>query len=188
MAAAELAEANGSSLPPMPYEVLVSKIRNIGHRTAMNDRVFPVATLLPELCRYATANGQDGSHGADPSWPVRVFLSLDVPFDTITRILQRLLISQDYGFSGNARFRVVELVVFTLDQWFADVRRRGGASRTSGISSSVGELLDKCREAVHGHSRRDASEDLRILGVDVARLTREYNTLSPGLGMGSEFR
>ncbi|PHH91198.1 hypothetical protein CDD83_1384 [Cordyceps sp. RAO-2017] len=62
----------GMPSPPMPYEAVTSKIQNIAHHTSLDSNVFPIETLLPELCRYAVAYQQDATIGAEPTWPVQL--------------------------------------------------------------------------------------------------------------------
>lgn len=106
----------GMPSPPLPYESVTSKIQNIAHRTSLDSFIFPIQTLLPELCRYAVAYQQDITIGADPSWPVQLFLTLGVSHDMIIRVLENIFDTQDYGFSGSVRNRIIELIVFVIDR------------------------------------------------------------------------
>ncbi|KAG6036656.1 hypothetical protein E4U41_005580, partial [Claviceps citrina] len=122
--------------PPLPYEAVSSKIQQIARHTSLDSFVFPIQTLLPEVCRYAVDYEQDATIGADPTWPAQLFLSLGVSHDMIVRVLETIFDTQDYGFSGMARNRIVELIAYVVDDWVGEVRRRGGAAKAGSMGPS----------------------------------------------------
>ena len=138
----------GMPTPPLPYEAVTSKIQNIAHHTSLDSFVFPIQTLIPELCRYAVAYQQDATIGADPTWPVQLFLTLGVSHDMIVRVLENIFDTQDYGFSGMARNRIIEIIAYVVNDWVADVRRRGGAGKGGSIGTSVADLVSRCESAL----------------------------------------
>ncbi|KAH7324644.1 Non-repetitive/WGA-negative nucleoporin C-terminal-domain-containing protein [Stachybotrys elegans] len=154
----------------MPFEAVASKIRNIAHRTSLDSFVFPIQTLLPEVCRYAVAFKQDNSVGADSWWPVQLFLSLGVSHDMIVRVLEDIFDTQDYGFSGTALNRIIEFIVYVVNDWVAEMRRRGGAGKAGAIGTSVGELLSRCEAALSGHMTNPG-------GAEVAEIRRVLKVL-----------
>lgn len=177
----------GVDPPPQPYESLTSKIQIIAHHTSLDSFVFPIQTLLPELCRYAVAYGQDATIGADPSWPVQLFLNLGVSHDMIIRVLENIFDTQDYGFSGMVRNRIIELIVFVVSEWAAEVRRRGGAGKGGSIGPSVGELLGRCDSALPapGHGNNNGGADLADVRRVLKALRREVAGLVERLPSGS---
>ncbi|KAJ8119742.1 hypothetical protein O1611_g10542 [Lasiodiplodia mahajangana] len=74
--------------PPQPYETLITKIEGICHRSSKDSFIFPIPSLMPEICRYAVENSQDGRIGADVHWPINLFLHLDVSHDLVVRVLE----------------------------------------------------------------------------------------------------
>ncbi len=173
---AEVVESHETAEPgsqlPMPYESVSSKIQNIAHHTSLDSFVFPIPTLLPELCRYAVAEHQDASIGADPCWPVHLFLSLGVSHDMIVRVLENVFETEDWGFRGTTRTRIIELIVYAVNDWVADVRRRGGAGKAGTISNSVGDLLQKCESELPPPGRGQNAG-----GSDLAEIRRVLRTL-----------
>ena len=170
---------------PMPYEVLSTRIQNIAHQTSLDSFVFPIQTLLPQLCRYAVAEKQGSEINADATWPVQLFLRLGVNHDMIIRVLENIFDTQDYGFSGNTRNRVIELIVYVVNDWLADVRRRGGAGKSGSIGPAVGELLARCETAMPaagygsnpgGGELADIRRTLRTLRRDIAGLIERVPT------------
>lgn len=147
----KLGEAGpGVADQPQPYETVITTVQSIAHRTSLGSFIFPVNVLLPMLCQYALANHQDAEIGADPTWPVQLFIGLGVSFDMVTRILEETFDAQSNGFSGPARTRMVELIAFTADVWQRDVRRKGPASLKGdgALGSWVRELLQRCEAAL----------------------------------------
>ncbi|CAM1503113.1 Fc.00g078890.m01.CDS01 [Cosmosporella sp. VM-42] len=177
----------GMPSPPLPYESVTSKIQNIAHRTSLDSFIFPIQTLLPELCRYAVAYQQDATIGADPSWPIQLFLTLGVSHDMIVRVLENIFDTQDYGFSGSVRNRIIELIVFVVNDWAAEVRRRGGAGKGGSIGPSVGELLARCDAALPppGHGNNNGGADLADVRRVLKTLRREVAGLVERVPSGS---
>ncbi|KAK5991337.1 Nuclear pore protein [Cladobotryum mycophilum] len=169
----------GMPSPPLPYEAVTSKIQNIAHHTSLDSFVFPIQTLLPQLCRYAVAYQQDATIGADPTWPVQLFLSLGVSHDMIVRVLENIFDTQDYGFSGTVRNRMIEVIVYVVNDWVAEVRRRGGAGKGGSLGPSVGDLLQRCEGALPaaGHGSNNGGADL----ADVRRVLRMLRREVAGL-------
>lgn len=173
--------------PPMPYEAVSSKIQNIAHHTSLDSFVFPIETLLPELCRYAVAYQQDATIGADPSWPVQLFLTLGVSHDMIVRVLEGIFDTQDYGFSGMVRNRIIEIIVYVVNDWVAEVRRRGGSSKGGAIHAAVGDLLARCESALPapGHGNNNGGADLSEVRRVLKTLRREVAGLVDRVPTGS---
>ena len=185
----EAAEAAGpgAQIPPMPYEAVATKINYIAHRVSLDSFVFPIQTLLPELCRYAVAYQQDATIGADPTWPIGLFLKLRVSHDMIVRVLENIFDTQDYGFSGSVRNRVIELIVSAVRDWVDEVRRTGGISKGSAIGPSINDLLSRCESAMPapGRGRNDGGRDLSDVRMDLRALRREVAALVDRVPAGS---
>lgn len=181
-------QSSQSAPQPMPYEVVSSKIQNIAHRTSLDSFVFPISTLLPDVCRYAASSEQDARVGADPAWPVQLFLSLGVSHDMVTRVLENVFDTQDFGFSGSARWRIVELIVYTVNDWVAETRRRGGASKGSGaIGPSVGELLVRCEGVMPppGQGVNPGGSELADIRRVLRQVRREVQGMVERIPVGS---
>ncbi|KAJ4153524.1 hypothetical protein LMH87_010008 [Akanthomyces muscarius] len=165
----------GQAEPPLPYEAVSSKIQNIAHYTSLDSFVFPIQTLLPELCRYAVAYQQDATIGANAMWPVQLFLSLGVSHNMIVQVLENIFDTQDHGFSGMVRNRMIELIVFVVNEWAAEARRRGGQANGGTIGAAVGELLARCEAALPppGHGNNNGGADLADIRRVLKALRRE---------------
>ncbi|KAI9152112.1 Nucleoporin NUP170 [Paramyrothecium foliicola] len=176
-----------NSACPMPYEVLSTRIQNIAHQTSLDSFVFPIQSLLPQLCKYAVEEHQDRSINADPAWPVQLFLHLGVSHDMIVRVLENLFDTQDYGFSGNTRNRIIELIVYVVRDWVADVRRRGGSGKGSSIGPAVGELLARCESALPapGYGSNPGGGELADIRLAMRTLRREVAGLVERIPTGS---
>ncbi|KFA49840.1 hypothetical protein S40293_01252 [Stachybotrys chartarum IBT 40293] len=181
------AETDGEA-PIQPYEAVASKIQNIAHRTSLDSFVFPIQTLLPEVCRYSVTFKQDSSIGAESTWPVQLFLNLGVSHDMIVRILEDIFDTQDYGFSGSALNRIIELIVYVVNEWVAEVRRRGGAGgKASAVGPAVAELLGRCEAALPppGYGNNPGGADLADIRRVLKTLRREVAGLVERAPTGS---
>ncbi|KAG5951413.1 hypothetical protein E4U53_003149 [Claviceps sorghi] len=173
--------------PPLPYEAVSSKIQSIARHTSLDSFVFPIQTLLPEVCRYAVAYQQDASIGADPTWPVQLFLSLGISHDMIVRVLEGIFDTQDYGFSGMVRNRIIEMIAHVVNDWVAEARRRGGAGKGGSIGPSVGDLLARCEAALPppGQGNNNGGSNLADVRRVVRTLRREVAGLIERVPTGS---
>lgn len=172
---------------PRPYEVVSSKIQNIAHRTSLDSFVFPIATLLPEVCRYSVMQAQDDRIGADPVWPVQLFLALGVSHDMIVRVLGNILDTQSYGFSGGARARIIELIAFAVSSWLAEIRRRGGGPGSVPLSPTVEELLESCETTLPslGVNSNPGGADPANMRMVIRELRREVGNAMERAPIGS---
>lgn len=146
--------------PPLPYESVSQQIQMIAHRTSLDSLVFPVDALLPEVCKYAVNNGQDASVGADPCWPVLLFLGLGVPHALVAQVLEGVFDAQEAPFTGRRRKIVVQWIAAVVEGWVREVERRaagavgamGGAGAGGGgegvIGGWVSELLGRADECL----------------------------------------
>ncbi|KAK4126508.1 nucleoporin-domain-containing protein [Parathielavia appendiculata] len=134
--------------PPLPYESVSQVIQLIAHRTSLDSLVFPVDALLPEVCRYAVNQGQDASIGADPCWPVRLFMNLGVPHALVVQVLENVFDAQEAPFTGKRRKAVVQWIAAAVEAWVREVERRaagvgalggGGAGSGGGGGAGGGE-------------------------------------------------
>ncbi len=162
MARAGRAQPGSGSLtgePPLPYESVSQQIQMIAHRTSLDSLVFPVDALLPEVCKYAVNNGQDASVGADPCWPVLLFLGLGVPHALVAQVLEGVFDAQEAPFTGRRRKVVVQWIAAVVEGWVREVERRaagavgamGGAGAGGGegvIGAWVSELLGRADECL----------------------------------------
>lgn len=169
-------------------------MQNIAHRTACDAVIFPISTLLPEICRYACAQRQDASIGADPTWPVRLFLGVGVSHDVVVRVLGHVFDTQDYGFNApGRRVRLVELILFVVGEWSREVRRRGGGGGGLGVGGAgkmggeVGELLERCEGALGGNQGNVGGMEVGELRRGVRTLRREVGSLVERMGGSLRF-
>ncbi|KAI2623698.1 nucleoporin-domain-containing protein [Xylaria nigripes] len=156
--------------PPQPYETLITQIQEICHRSSKDSFVFPVFSLLPELCRYALVNAQDGRIGADVNWPIDLFLHLGVSHDLVVRVLERMFEAQEVPFRGAARGRVVEWICHAVNQWVRELSRHGRPDAR--LEPWVGDLVAECDNwataNVRGHNEggadpRDLARNVKIV-------------------------
>ncbi|EON96726.1 putative nucleoporin nup157 170 protein [Phaeoacremonium minimum UCRPA7] len=139
------------TLPPKPYEAVSVQIQTIAHRTSLDSLIFPVDTLLTILCEYAVTNQQDESIGADPEWPLVLFLGLGVSHAMVTRVLEHIFDAQEAPFTGRRRRTVVRWILVVVEAWKREVERRGLGSAgkgETGLGVWVVDLLARMDEAM----------------------------------------
>ncbi|KAI0536634.1 Non-repetitive/WGA-negative nucleoporin C-terminal-domain-containing protein [Xylaria digitata] len=163
--------------PPQPYEVLVTKIEEICHRSSKDSFIFPVPSLMPNICRYAVENGQDGRIGADVNWPINLFLHLDVSHDLVVRVLESMFEAQDVPFRGVGRSRLVEWICHAVSLWVRDLGRHGRPEAR--LEPWVGELMAECDTWASANVRgtNDGGADPRDLAREVKDVRRAVDGL-----------
>lgn len=115
------------------------KIEEIGHRTNLNENVFPVNIVLQLLLQYdlefythdpnprhANANAAALPHNTNLTWPIDVFLRLNAPFEYLVATLEAMWYAQEPPFTGRNRKLLVKWIIYLIEQW-ATVSRRTGA-------------------------------------------------------------
>ncbi|KAI1170618.1 nucleoporin-domain-containing protein [Nemania sp. FL0916] len=165
--------------PAQPYEVLIAQIEAVRHRSSQDSFVFPVPTLLPDICRYAVENSQDGRIGADVHWPVQLFLHLDVSHDLVVRVLESMFEAQAVPFRGAGRARLVEWISHAVDLWARDIGRHGRPDAR--LEPWVAELMAEC-DAWASSNIRGANEGGASMR-DIARNVKDVRRAVEGLVM-----
>lgn len=140
-----------NAAPPHPYEMVSQSIQSIAHRTSLDSLIFPVDSLLPLVCEYAVINGQDASIGADPCWPVFIFLQLGVSHYLIVRQLERLLDVREHPYTGRRKKIIVQWINAAVEAWLRELERRGGLGATgrggdNAVNTSIADLLGQCEQ------------------------------------------
>jgi nuclear pore complex protein Nup155 len=111
------------------------KVEDLGHRTNLNDNVFPVNIVLQLVLQYDlefyvhdanAANAQNLALNANLTWPIDVFLKLNAPFESLVATLEALWYAQEPPFAGRNRKLLVKWIIYLVEQW-ATVSRRTGA-------------------------------------------------------------
>ncbi|OTB09916.1 hypothetical protein K445DRAFT_323510 [Daldinia sp. EC12] len=168
--------AQAGDPPPQPYEVLVGQIQDICHRSSNDSFIFPVPTLLPEICRYAFENAQDKRIAADVNWPVIVFLNLGVSFDLVVRVLEQMFEAQEVPFRGPGRARIVEWITYAVSQWIRDLSRNGRPEAR--LEPWISDLILECENWVSTNLRtiNEGGADMR----DIARSLKEIKRAVEG--------
>ncbi|OIW28638.1 nucleoporin-domain-containing protein [Coniochaeta ligniaria NRRL 30616] len=181
--------------PPQPYEMVSSQVQTIAHRTSLDSLIFPIDTLLPIVCKYAIEHAQDATIGADPCWPVLLFLHLGVSHTLIVRVLENVFDNQEAPFTGKRRKIIVQWINVAVEAWVREVERRGGAPGGKGgegaLGSWVTELLARCDEALaqmgSGRGAGDA-EEMAETRRKTRLLIKAVGSFAASSVMGSLFR
>ncbi|KAG8427339.1 hypothetical protein J3459_006807 [Metarhizium acridum] len=105
----------------------------------------------------------------------------------IVRVLENIFDTQDYGFSGMARNRIIEIIAYVVNDWVADVRRRGGAGKGGSIGPPVADLVGRCESALPppGQGNNNGGMDLADIRRVLRSLRREISGLIERVPTGS---
>lgn len=138
--------------------------------------MFPIETVLTILCEYAVTQGQDETIGADPNWPVYLFInSLHVAHPIVLRVLEHILDAQEAPFTGRRRKAAVRWSAAVVDLWLREVDRKGidGASG-GGLGPWVVDVLGACEQimadVVKAERNEAVNRDNRLFANDVRDL------------------
>lgn len=163
--------------PPQPYEALITQIEGICHRSGKDSFIFPIPTLMPEICRYAVEYGQDGRIGADVHWPINLLLHLDVSHDLVVRVLESMFEAQAVPFRGAGRARLVEWICHAVNLWVRDLGRHGRPDAR--LEPWVGELITECDNWATANVRgtNEGGADPRDLAREIKEVRRTVENL-----------
>ncbi|KAH7031669.1 Non-repetitive/WGA-negative nucleoporin C-terminal-domain-containing protein [Microdochium trichocladiopsis] len=176
-------QGSGDDAPPQPYEALVNKIQDVCHRSSNDSFIFPVPTLLPEVCAYAYEGGQDQRIGADVNWPIVLFLNLGVSYDLVVRVLEQMFEAQEVPFRGAARSRLIEWICFAIGRWMNELSRAGRADAR--LDPWVGELVGECEQwMATAQGNNEGGMNIRDLQMQVRQTKRALQGFIEGLSLG----
>lgn len=137
-----------------PWEIVALKVEDIGHRTGLNESVFPVNIILQLLLQYdiefythdaSAPNAQNLALNANLTWPIDVFLKLNAPFEYLVATLEGLWYAQEHPFTGRNRKLLVKWIIYLVEQWGTVSRRTGalfgGAENAIGLADLLRVVL-----------------------------------------------
>lgn len=105
----------------------------------------------------------------------------------IVRVLETIFETEE-GFRGALRSRIIELIVYAINDWVLEIRRRGGAGKGgSGIGANVNDLLARCEQQLPapGRGSNNGGTDLAEIRGVLRGLRREVAGLVERAPTGS---
>jgi nuclear pore complex protein Nup155 len=143
-----------------PWESVAMKVEDIGHRTNLNENVFPINIVLQLLLQYdlefythdanpprqINAPARNLPHNANLMWPIDVFIKLNAPFEGLTATLEALWYAQEPPFTGKVnRKMLIKWMIYLIEQWSVSSRRTGalfgGAENAIGLADLLRVVL-----------------------------------------------
>ena len=141
----------------LSWELVGEKVRSLGRRLNLSDATFPIQTLLPMLERYAMA-----AHDQKPpsTWALDLFLSLDVPHETLLPVLEQMYYGNERPFVGGKRKVLATQMVYLLQGWYDESERRGerlafGSEENLSVASDAVNALLRSND-LDAAARREA--------------------------------
>ncbi|KAK5167180.1 uncharacterized protein LTR77_007910 [Saxophila tyrrhenica] len=106
----------------LSWELVGEKVREVGRRLNVSDATFPIQILLPMLQRYAIAAHDQKP---PPTWALDLFLSLDIPHETLLPVMEQMYYGNEHPFVGAKRKVLASQMVYLMQGWFEESERRG---------------------------------------------------------------
>lgn len=143
------------------WETVGEKVRELGRRLNVNDATFPVQTLMPMLEKYFM---EPKEATPPPTWVPDLFLDLEIPHETLLPVMEQMFYSNEYPFQGSKNKVIGAQMVYLLQSWQNESRRRG--ERTVFGSEENANMVLDClaslmRNGLDAAPRR-AAEDLVV--------------------------
>lgn len=155
---------------PLPYEAVALKVRSLGARLHLAEATFPVVIILPMLERYAL----EYQFNVGPAhWVLDLFLSLEVPHESLLPVLESLYYSAEPPFDSTKNRKIIAgEIVYLVGQWYIVSERRGEAVPfgSEEVAADVEEVLKDLVKA-GGASVLD-KEDREVVEVLRTRIAR----------------
>ncbi|KAL8702477.1 MAG: hypothetical protein Q9201_004349 [Fulgogasparrea decipioides] len=153
-------EAEVQDQGPEPYEMVAETVRSLGTKLSLSETMFPVATLLLMLKRYAF-NFQQGV-GSD-TWVVDIFIDLQVPFETIWAVLETMFYNDEQPFQGRNRRFIGNDMVYVARLWFQDsIRGSGSLYGGEDNAYAVSQMLHLVMQSGLEEGRLEEGQNLRM--------------------------
>lgn len=176
-----------------PWEVIASDVVRIGRRLNKDENIFPVNIVLQLLLQYYiqsyTPEGNTNLNAnreaircSNFTWPIDVFIDLDIAFEGLLSTLEALWYAQERPFQGAARKSLVKWIIYTVEQWYKLSNQEGlifgGEDNAAGIAEVLRVVI-----ASDLLNRRDADdrewlERARVITQEVDAAVRSVSRRS----------
>ncbi|RKF57606.1 Nucleoporin NUP170 [Erysiphe neolycopersici] len=132
--------ASDPSPSQLPYEAVVTMIRDMARRIGRSESTFSPRILIPMLEKYALEfQFQTGPR----IWLPELFIEVGFTFEIIISILQDMWYQNIAPFTDRRRRILSEHILYIIEQWYEECMRANGRLFSSDdIADSVVELLD----------------------------------------------
>lgn len=145
----------------MPYEAVVTEIKEMSHRLNGSENTFNPQMLIPLIERYALEHQREVN--AD-RWIPDLFITVGFPYEASIAVIQQLWYGNVTPFTGQGNRVLASHIVYLVDRWFEDCLGRN--ERPFGGEENAREivlLLGAVAGGVNGLSSADKLfvEDVR---------------------------
>ena len=124
---------------PQPYEAVSEKIRSLGIRLNLSERMFAISDLVPMLERYSI----EYQNGVGPeTWVMDTLIDIGVPFESLYSVLEGMFYNDEAPFQGKNRRKIAKDILHVVQKWFQDSCRGlgnilGGESNAATVSATL---------------------------------------------------
>lgn len=152
--------ANDPNATELPYEAIVTMVRDMAHRLNYSETTFSPAMLIPMIEKYALEFQRDVG---PRTWVIDLFIHVHFHYETILSILQNMFYGEVAPFSGRNRKVLAEHMLYTIKEWYKDCVRNntrlfGGEDNAQGIN----EMLDVLVQNGLSPDEQEQAAELRL--------------------------
>lgn len=142
-------------------------MRSLGTRLHLSESTFPISDLVPMLEKYAF----EYQRGVGPAtWVVDIFLDLQVPHETILRVLEAMFYNDEAPFQGRNRRYIGNDMLYLVQRWFHDSGRGGG--RVFGGDSNALAISQTLLMLQQNGMDEDKAEECQSLRIRIEQMLR----------------
>jgi nuclear pore complex protein Nup155 len=152
--------ANDPAAQQLPYEAIISMMRNMAQRLSNSEITFSPQLLIPMLERYAI----EFQYNVGPrTWLPDLFIEVHFPYETIISVIQNMWYNNIAPFTGPRKRHLAEHMIYALTQWYEDCVKTN--TRLFGSDENANDINDFLEELGQDEylqqSDRDNIGDLR---------------------------
>ncbi|KAH8804905.1 putative nucleoporin [Xylogone sp. PMI_703] len=159
--------ANDPNATELPYEAVITMVRDMAHRLNYSETTFSAAMLIPMIEKYAIEFQRDVG---PRTWVIDLFIHVHFHYETILSILQNIFYGEVAPFSGRNRRLIAEHMLYTIKEWYQDCVRSN--TRLFGSEENAQGISDMLEVLVQNGLSPDDQEQANDLRVRIERSFR----------------
>lgn len=166
LAKVEVARATGTQNAPLPFETIISVVRDLAYKLNRSEFTFPPEMLVRKLEAYAV----EKQKGVGPStWVMDLFFEVGISYERVVQVLESMIHEPIPPFnSGKNQKFILQDTLYAIGKWYQDCVRHN-QEVFNGNALWIDELLGGLMKS--GLDSKQA-EEARELRVRIARALR----------------
>ncbi|KAI1005151.1 Nucleoporin [Podosphaera aphanis] len=132
--------ASDPSAGQLPYEAVITMIREMVRRLGLSESTFSPQTIIPMLEKYAL---EFQYQVGPPIWLPELFIEVGFTHETIVSVLQGMWYQNLAPFTGRRRQILSDHILYVIEQWYEQcIRSNGRVFGSDNVAEGIVGLLE----------------------------------------------